>query len=122
MQIPFCIISVLNVLTINTIRYQQKIMNKNQKSKDGKMTNLTITMFAVCIVFLITTLPIFVDVSIHLLSEFLGTDFIKTDILPRLIALRMDSINHSVNFLLYCITGSVFRQTLILLFQSCRRK
>ena len=124
--IPFCIISVLNVLTLRKIHSKRKFRVKHQTSRQGKSTSmnssLTMTMFAVCIVFAVTTLPLRVMLIIPEISKLLGIDLITTNNTVIMIMYRLNLINHCINFLLYCLTGSVFRQTLICLLQSCSRR
>ena len=79
-------------------------------------------MFAVCIVFIVTTLPASLIFFMRLLSEFLEADFIVDRSTLLLITYELDDINHAVNFILYCLSGSVFRQTLVNMFQSCGQK
>ena len=59
--IPSCIICVFSTLTMKKIYYQHKFRNHHYDSQNGKKTkdikNLSFTMFAVCIVFIVTTLP-----------------------------------------------------------------
>ena len=120
--IPSCIISVLNILIIKKMKSQHRFRNNHQKSKDTQMKILTMTMLAVCIVFIITTLPAEVFLIMRLISELLGIDLITSDSVILRISYQLGNINHSVNFLLYCLTGSVFRQTLVNLCQCCRRQ
>ena len=75
-------------------------------------SSLTITMYAMCVVFVVTTFPAPVLVTIYTISELLGTDLMKTQNALFEITLRLSLINHSINFLLYCLTGSVFRKAL----------
>ena len=120
--IPFCIISVLNILIFRKIKSQNRFKNNHQKSKNTKTTNLTLTMFAVCVVFIITTLPMEILSCLRMALELFGTDLIAYDNMFLRVASQMDTINHSINFLLYCLTGSVFRQTLVRVCQSCRKQ
>ena len=75
--IPFCIILILNIMMIRKIYSQRKFRLKYQTSQHGKSpktTNLTATMFAVCIVFVVTTVPPGVSYSIHIATQFLGNN------------------------------------------------
>ena len=97
---------------------QQSFRNNHQQSKDSKTKTLTITMLAVSIVFVITTLPDAILMFMQVDSEFLATVLItEGGIFLRVIG-YLDNINHSINFLLYCLSGSIFMQTLVCLCQS----
>ena len=122
--IPFFTILTLNVLMLRKIYSQRKFRTQNQRSQHGKhpnSTNLTVTMFAVCFVFIMTTLPTLIFYLIIGLLNVLGRDIIIHDSLFFHIAYEMDYINHSVNFILHYVTGSVFRQTLVHLF-TCQNR
>ena len=118
--IPSCIIVTTNIIMIRKIHSQKKFQSRHQASshhrKSKRNTNLTLTMFAVCLVFVVTTLPAGIIFFVRSVTKFLGTK------VPPLIILiyKMDNINHGINFVLYCVTGSVFRQTLVKLF-TCHK-
>ena len=122
--IPSCVISILNVMTLRKIQTKSKFRAQHQTTKHGKSAsmnrNLTITMLAVCIIFTLTTLPGRVISIIRTISEYIGVDIIYPDQIYLQIAYILNNMNHSINFILYCMTGSVFRQTFISLFQCCR--
>ena len=118
--VPFCIISILNVLTVtkiySKIKFRAQHQTPQQKSSPHPISSLTVTMFAVCIVFVMTTVPGRVAHIINTIGVDTGLSKLG------LIALHnLALINHSTNFLLYCLTGSVFRKTFIRMFQSARR-
>ena len=58
----------------------------------------------------------------RLLSEFLEADLITNYSTIVLITYGLDDMNHAINFILYCVTGTVFRQTLVKMFQSRKKK
>ena len=120
--IPFCIIPVLNILIVKKIDSEHRFRSNHQNSKDTRTKNLTITMLAVCTVFAITTIPTEILFFMHLVSKLLGTNLISNVNIILKVTYQLDHINHSINFLLYCLTGSIFRQTLVRLFQSCRKQ
>ena len=78
-------------------------------------------LITVCVVFILTTLPGEILQVIDSVSRLLGVDVIDWDSNLLIIPRRMHLINHSINFILYCVTGSVFRQTLVRLF-TCHNK
>ena len=79
--IAFCIVSVLNMLTLKKINSQRKFRIKHQRSKQGKSasmnSSLTMTMFAVCAVFVVTTLPGRVILIVLSISEIYELDLMK---------------------------------------------
>ena len=94
----------------------------SQRKSLGRNNSLTFTMFAVCFVFGLTILPgeiVFFTTSI---SKLLGTDFVFHDSLFFFIIYKMDYLNHGMNFILYCVTGSVFRQTLVRIFTCTKSR
>ena len=95
-------------------RFRMKYL-ASQHLKTTNSTSMTVMMFAVCLVFLVTTLP---SNIVYLLR---ATGIVTADSLFFIITLRIDNINHSVNFILYCVTGTVFRQALVQLF-TCHCK
>ena len=122
--IPFCIILILNTLTVKKIYSQEKFRVQHQTSqrgKPGRSTSMTVTMFAVCIVFVLTTLPGQVLSLNRAVTRLRGMDLQLGNNIFVLTLYKLDSVNHSVNFILYCVTGSVFRQTLVRLF-TCRKR
>ena len=123
--IPSSIIVVLNILMIKKLIAQRMFRIKNQigqpKKSAANSRSLTLTMFAVCFVFIVTTLPGMTLLFIKSVSKLLKTDFIVSDSPFFIIIERIYLINHSINFVLYCVTGSLFRQTLVRLF-TCHSK
>ena len=121
--IPCGVISVLNALILKKISSKRKFRVNHQTSQQGKpigmVTSLTITMFSVCIVFAVTTLPGRIMIIVHTIAQYLGMDVVLYEIYL-VVAFRVTAINHCVNFLLYCISGSVFRQTFVRLFKNCK--
>ena len=93
--LPFCIILILNIMMIRKIYSQRKFRLKYQKQQQGKSPksyNLTATMFAVCIVFVITTVPSAVNYLITTMTKFLGNNDDSTLSFEGFIAYKLDSI------------------------------
>ena len=120
--IPSLVIVVLNSLMIKRVHSQGKFRIKHQIGPQGKSAaatkSMTLTMFAVCFLFIVTTLP---GSLMDEVTRVFQKDFINRDTLSFLILERMYLVNHSINFVLYCVTGSVFRQTLVRLL-TCHNK
>ena len=72
---------------------------------------LVFTMVTICIVFILTTLPHGICLVLFSFSRYIGSVILSDNFLVLLMK-RMWVLNHCVNFLLYCLTGSFFRQTL----------
>ena len=123
---PFFIITILNILTMNKLRSHKTLCKRSCELKSSmvmKDASLVATLTAVCIVFAVTSFPASIVILYYCICCFLyGTtcslqenDWLST------ISFMLDDINHSVNFFLYCLTGSVFRTALYQLFK-CRRR
>ena len=124
--LPSFIIFILNILMIKKVNSQRKFRIQHQTSQQGESAanpnNLTLTMFVVYFVFILTTLPGDSLLSIETVSKLLGIDSIFGDSSLYFIACKMYIINHSINFILYCVTGKIFRQTLVCLFTCHKRR
>ena len=80
-----------------------KLLSK--ESRLLKLKKLTVTMFAVCFVFIVTTLPGEVFILLFAVSKLLGTDVVTYQSLFMIISSNLDYINHSINFFLYYLSG-----------------
>ena len=103
---------------------EHKDSEKNPFPEKGihDKTNLTFTMLAVCIVFIVTTLPEEICRFLLSLSQLFGFNFIDVNHTVVQITYKLICINHSANFMLYCVTGTAFRQNLVPFLQSCKRQ
>lgn len=124
--VPFILLLTMNVLIIvfltqaNAKSRQMKNHFKIKRSEEqGNAVNsrkLTIMLLSITCAFIILTAP---AVTIHILRE-KGKPFFDLTkpqdmakyILTRQVSRVLLYLNHSINFLLYCITGSKFRQEL----------
>ena len=123
--LPFTVIAILNILMIKKLQVQKAFRLKSQ-GRNGVQTtsaynkSLLVMMVYVCSVFIVTTVPgailMLVNFSFCMWQDedcrFFGGWVIN-------LVYMLDDINHSVNFLLYLVTGSVFRRAF---FQSFRCK
>ena len=122
--IPFLVITTLNILIIKRIRSQRAFRIRSQghtSTLATRDTSLVSMMTAICIVFVITCFPMSV-LMIYSYSHryFYGKSFLFEDWLSRFLFL-LEVINHCVNLFLYCVTGSVFRTSLLQMFK-CKKK
>ena len=124
--VPFLIIAVFNILIIkkirthNAFRLRSQVQQYNQTS--GNDNSLIAIMVCICLVFVATTLPVTITVIVNYSLCFFEVE--KCTIFSGWIFKMLylfENINHGVNFFLYCLTGSVFRQTLFQLF-LCKKK
>ena len=118
--IPFICITTLNTLLAWKIHSQKKMWNQTQCKKNS--SSLTTMMFILSFVFLLTTLP---GVLIEVINGLCW--IVKSNVcfsVPKIyieIAFNLQGMNHCVNFFLYCLTGSMFRQKLIKLLSCMKR-
>ena len=126
--LPLVFISVLNVLLIRQIRVQ-KAFRANSQVQNFKPTSfannssLVAIMVCVCLVFAVSSLPAAILDIAKLRCKFTkASHCITFEGWLYSLALMLDNINHSINFFLYCLTGSVFRRALFQLFKCKNSK
>ena len=125
--VPFLIIAVFNILIIKKVQSQKafrlrsQVQQSNQVSSGNDNSRILI-MVCICLVFVATTLPAAITVIVKYTFCFFEVE--KCSLVRGWIfyfAYLFEDINHSVNFFLYCLTGSVFRHALFQLFR-CKKK
>ena len=121
--LPLIIITVLNVILIRQIQVQSAFRARSQgqqsvSTSSTKHLSLFAMMVSLCVVFGVTSLPgtILIIVN-HLCKVTTGSRCIVIGGWLYHILFILTDINHCVNFFLYCLTGSVFRQALFQLFK-----
>ena len=121
-SLPFLLISIFNISIICKIKSQQAFRNQSQNQRK-KTQSLVAVMFSACIIFVLTTFPAITLEMILTLCEVFYSDVCPDhDIQLITFLFILDNINHCVNFFLYCMTGSVFRNTFLRLFRcKCRQ-
>ena len=120
--IPFCIITILNTFITVKIMKQKKFRAKSssnittQSSSQGKA--LIAMMIGTSVVFAVTCFP-----KIIFMIAGSGCRQQRSTFCAIFAPLTMvlDDLNHSVNFFIYCLSGTVFRRTLIQLFRRKRK-
>ena len=121
--VPLVIITVLNVFLIRKIQVQSAFRARSMgqhsvPTSSPKHLSLIAMMVSLCIVFAVTSLPIATTMSINYLCKFInGRYCVFRGGWPYRILFILNDVNHSVNFFMYCLTGSVFRQALFQLFK-----
>ena len=118
--IPFLIILVCNALIIIGLRRAAINRKKKFNQEDKKTSSTTVMLVVVGVVFLLTISPsaiFFIGVSYRVWPDRTYHDVAKIW-LAFSVTLQLSYINNAVNFLLYCCTGTKFRQALGLLFRT----
>ncbi len=109
--LPVTIIIVCNVLILVGLRRAAEKRKSLSQQENQDTRSLTITMVTICVTFVVTTMPITI-----LYTVLLGTGewiYQKPAMaLVRTIILILGLANHSVNFFLYVMTSSKFREEL----------
>ena len=123
--VPLIIITIFNVLMIRRIQDQSAFRASSQgqhsvSSSSTKHLSLFAMMVSLCMVFAVTSLPGMLMIIVNHSCKFMtGSHCIVIEGWLYRILFMLHYINHGVNFFLYCLTGSVFRQALFQLFK-CR--
>jgi hypothetical protein len=92
-----------------------------QQSRNIKM--MTLTIISVTCIFIILTLPVMLYIVIEKITTIDGDFFLDPNrkaVIWSVLNVLM-YINHSINFVLYCLTGSKFRTELATLFVSTQK-
>ena len=109
--IPFVFIITFNVAIASVLVQRRKSVTS---SHDDSQTNSSVAMLiAVSLAFIVLTLPfgIYTILQDYYLREGDMASYRKTFVLFDFASI-CDSINHSINVVLYCLTGRKFRQCL----------
>ena len=125
--IPFCTMLILNSFIIRKLRMMHGLLtkrtlsmrksNSSQQSRKSQRNTISMTRMLLCVTFyfVIVTTPTFI---FSIIQEYM---FDKTEITPEkngkielvdAISTLMLYLNHSINFLLYAVSGRRFRKEL----------
>ena len=131
--IPFSVILVGNICIVaKLVRRQRRLSTINETSirrrssarNSGSISSLTAMLLVLSTLFLITTLP--TNVFIYLAENYWrherDPETLSNQKLWWAIANMLMYTNNSVNFLLYCLSGSRFRKEARRLFCACHRE
>ena len=122
--VPLIIITISNVLLMRKIQVQNNFRARSQGHHAVTMSfmknvSLVAMMVCLCVVFAVTSLPCTIIMIVNHLCKFTtGKYCIFIGGWLYRISFMLNEINHSVNFFLYCLTGSAFRQAFYQLFKS----
>ena len=121
--IPFSLLIVCNTLIIIKLIRTKTVRQRSLhvQSQDSQTTGITVTLLVVSFAFIILCLPnaLFLNI-IRYLQPVPGTHFFAKCFLFFNVAGVMLVLNHTVNFLLYCITGAKFRNELLLMLKCSK--
>ena len=120
--LPFLIMMACAVVIIITVYRRQRMLSRRgsiNHTRGSQVKTLTVTLLIVVFVFLLLTSP-FVIYATTLKSLYgkVNVDFN----LFFFVASILRYVNNSVNFVLYCISGTSFRIELMALFRTDRRR
>ncbi len=120
--IPFCLIVLCNVITITklTIYFinRRRNLTASNSATPSPLTGMTSTLLMVCATFLILTFPI--DAYyIYQSTNPTGALLVAWMTVWHSSARLLLASNHSINLLLYCITGHKFRDQFKAMFMIC---
>ncbi|OWF39724.1 G-protein coupled receptor AH9.1 [Mizuhopecten yessoensis] len=120
--VPVGLISILNIITLSvlyrTLIRRRQLVNRKRKDNDDK--NLTVEesikqtiamLFVVTAVYVVTSLPMVYGSMLAWMEDEITTD--SDTYLINVILELANTVNHSVNFILYGISGTTFRQKLL---------
>ena len=121
--VPLIIITILNVSLMRRIQVQSAFRGRSQgqhsvSTSSMKHLSLFAMMVSLCVFFAVTSLPCTTIMIVNHLCKFTtGRHCIFIGGWLYRIPFMLNDINHGVNFFLYCLTGSVFRQALFQFFK-----
>ena len=108
--VPALCIVLFNILIMRTLKDQSKFRVRSQmqrsKHKTSNNASQVVIMVFISSVFVATSLPSIILVFV-MFSTSVNGNYFPTWLFR--FAYLLDDINHSVNFFLYCLTGSLFR-------------
>ena len=116
-----CNIFLISKLVKRNKKFQSVNRGKGAKAQsNGDLRSITIMLIAACLFFIIVTIPVCVYViTLPFLYPSTPQGVARRTLAWSIAGLILYS-NHSFNFLIYCLTGSLFRQELIRAFQEVK--
>ena len=114
--VPFTLLTVLNFLLVREVKRANLAVELRPASNQPAATevNLTVTVIAVVVCFLLCQLP---SIVLHFIIAVHGTGWTmasKANNVFYNIAVSLVSLNSAINFYLYCVFGRKFRKIFIL--------
>ncbi len=111
---PVVVIIILNILTIIKLRRRNlasKNLGGNERRREEQLRAVTITSLSISITLVVLLLPTFIYVIVSCLTSEAGC-FHSDDVMATVFTMLSTSVSWSINFALYFLTGSLFRQEL----------
>lgn len=120
--IPGILMGIFNILMLNKLKNHKKELSKISNSEADDKNNLTTKKLTKLIIFITTTFILF-TMPVCILSIYVrltGSEFYANKVNKLLLEIltALNSLNHSINFLLYCLFGKKFVSKLSKIF-SC---
>ena len=110
--IPFCIITILNVRILKKLKLQQTFRASSlhqSQSSTASNNSLVPMMLAISVAFALTTFPMTLLVICTIILDLVSSEWNVNSNWIFVVAMGLANLNHTLNFFLYCLTGSVFR-------------
>ena len=120
--LPFALICSLNALVVKEVKSRRQFRLKflGQTGIQSNSVNKTLLlpmMVSVCVFFAVMSFPAMTHMFIRMICRLLGHGKCMQGTVLTVIPFLFDYLNHSMNFFLYCLTGSVFRNKFLHLLQ-----
>ena len=120
--LPFALICFLNALVVKEIkarpRFRLNFLGQTGiQSNSVNQTLLLPMMVSVCVFFAVMSFPAMTHMFIRMICRLLGHGQCIPGNGLSVIPFLFEYLNHSMNFFLYCLTGSAFRNTFLCLFR-----
>ena len=118
--IPFCLITILNVVILKKLKSKKAFRARSQvhsQSLSHGDRSLVPMMLAVSLVFAVTTFPFTMLIIISLILGLNGIEWNDKNNWVIVLTMGLANLYHILNFFFYCITGSVFRNAFLSLFK-----
>jgi hypothetical protein len=115
---PFVIICILNGLILFKLYSTKKKMTNAKSGEEDSLGGITAMMLSICLLFIVTTMPITIYAYQYKVSEDALTNARSYLLMTMLTKLYF--LNHCMNFILYLATGKRFRAAFFNTFCRCR--
>ena len=118
--IPFCLITILNMMILKKMSSKKAFRARSQvqsRSSTHRDRSLVPMMLAVSLVFAVTTFPFALLLIASVIMKLNSIKWNENNNRVIMFAIGLLNLNHILNFFFYCITGSVFRSAFLSLFK-----
>ena len=120
---PFFVIAILNILIVVKLKKQMAFRAKSVGKANSKTgTSMIAMMAATCIIFAVTSFPkMILIIGSNGCRLFGGENCLSVSSTFGNLAYLLGDLNHSTNFFIYCLSGSVFRNALLQFFNANKK-